>query len=103
MLLVLVRRAVTLMAGITTLSGYGSQHQKLRAQWRPYVEAGIVHCAREGCGQLIEPGTPWDLGHDDQDRTKYRGPEHARCNRGTRAASRRATTTDPTPTPRTQW
>ena len=25
------------------------------------VEAGMARCAR--CGELIEPGTPWDLGH----------------------------------------
>jgi hypothetical protein len=29
----------------------------------------------------------WDLGHDDFDRTIYRGPEHQRCNRSS-AASR---------------
>ena len=29
----------------------------------------------------------WDLGHDDYDRSIYRGPEHARCNRSA-AASR---------------
>ena len=44
------------------------------------VSRGQVPCAR--CGLLIEPGEQWDLGHDDNDRTKYNGPEHAnRCNR----------------------
>jgi hypothetical protein len=86
------------MAGITTLSGYGNQHQKLRAAWRPYVEAGEVDCAR--CGKPITPGTPWDLGHDDQDRSRYSGPEHATCNRATRSADRAS---DPDPTPRTRW
>ena len=42
------------------------------------VAAGLVNCAR--CGELIEPGTPWDLGHAD-DGLDYNGPEHAYCNR----------------------
>ena len=41
----------------------------------------MVRCAR---GELIEPGTPWDLGHvDGTDRKVYSGPEHRRCNRQT--------------------
>jgi hypothetical protein len=36
------------------------------------VEAGLVRCAR--CGELIEPETPWDLGHVDNDRSAYSGP-----------------------------
>src|SRR5262245_43062993 len=86
--------------------GYGVAHQRLRAQWAPLVAAGRVSCAR--CGKLIEPGAAWDLGHDDHDRRKYRGPEHQSCNRG--APRQRAATplpprdpdapmpTDPMPT-----
>ncbi|AYR00965.1 HNH endonuclease [Arthrobacter phage Hestia] len=60
--------------------GYGARHQQLRREWTPKVNAGQVDCWR--CGHLIQPGTAWDLGHDDSDRTKYRGPEHAnQCNR----------------------
>ncbi|GIH07486.1 hypothetical protein Rhe02_55530 [Rhizocola hellebori] len=72
--------------GTTTQRGYGVNHVELREQWRPHVEAGRVSCAR--CKLPIKPGEPWDLGHDDHDRTKYRGPEHAECNRG---ASKRVT------------
>lgn len=82
----------------TTARGYGRQHQQLRARWKPYVVAGLVDCAR--CGQRIKPGQPWDLGHDDHDRRRYKGPEHAACNRATQTAARRA---DPKPQPRTRW
>lgn len=63
--------------------GYGARHQQLRKQWKPHVEAGEVACAR--CGRIIAPGTPWDLGHVDGDKSRYSGPEHARCNRATKA------------------
>jgi hypothetical protein len=58
---------------------YGVKHRALRRTLAPFVEAGLAHCAR--CGEPIEPGAPWDLGHDDYDRTKYSGPEHVACNR----------------------
>ena len=75
------RRDAERRRGTSTQRGYGTEHRNLRNQWRPQVEAGTVHCAR--CGRPIQPGQPWDLGHDDHDRTRYRGPEHARCNRAT--------------------
>ena len=31
------------------------------------------------------PGTPWDMGHRDDDPTRYAGPEHRRCSRATAA------------------
>jgi hypothetical protein len=43
---------------------------------------GTVRCAKPGCGQLIQPGEAWDLGHDEQ--RNYPGPEHSACNRATR-------------------
>lgn len=90
------------MPGRTTAQGYGTAHQRLRAQWTPYVQAGVVHCWR--CGEPIEPGTRWHLGHDDHDRTQYRGPEHERCNVSTRTRERdQARAGDPAPTPRTRW
>ena len=57
--------------GITNARGYGREHQRLRAKWEPMVDAGVATCAR--CGELIAPGTPWDLGHDDHDRSRYTG------------------------------
>jgi hypothetical protein len=58
--------------------GYGPEHDRLRAAWAPYVEAGTVACWR--CHTLIHPAEDWQLGHDDYDRSIYRGPEHALCN-----------------------
>ena len=67
--------------GLTSRRGYGWKHQELRKRWQRSVDAGTVNCAR--CGYLIEPGEPWDLGHDDLDRSSYQGPEHPKCNRAT--------------------
>lgn len=65
--------------GKTSDRGYGHMHQQLRKAWATRVAMGGVRCAR--CNELIIPGTRWDLGHLDHDRTRYAGPEHARCNR----------------------
>lgn len=62
----------------TTARGYGADHQRERAKWKPRVQRGDVDCAR--CGEPIEPDDHWDLGHTD-DRTGWTGPEHASCNR----------------------
>lgn len=67
--------------GGTAARGYGRTHRLERERWKPVVEAGQVECWR--CHQPIDPSKPWDLGHDDEDRTKYKGPEHPLCNRRT--------------------
>lgn len=60
--------------------GYDADHVGLRAALAPQVASGTVICWR--CAQRIRIGEAWDLGHDDNDRTIYRGPEHAGpCNR----------------------
>jgi len=70
----------------TTLRGYGWRHQNLRRRVKLEVVRRAV-CPR--CGLPIDPGEPWDLGHDDHDRTIYAGPEHRRCNRATASRRRR--------------
>lgn len=60
--------------------GYDAAHERLRKRWAPKVASGKVNCWR--CGKRITTLEPWDLGHDDLDRSKYRGPEHVACNRG---------------------
>jgi hypothetical protein len=57
---------------------YGYQHQKLRAQYAVVVDAGDGYCWR--CATHITPGQAWHLGHDDDDRTVYRGIECVPCN-----------------------
>lgn len=65
----------------TTQRGYGHRHQQLRAGWQRRIDAGeIITCWRPACDNRIT-GTDWDLGHDDDDRTKYHGPECIHCNR----------------------
>ena len=73
--------------GSTTQRGYGADHQAVRADWKLDVDALRVNCWR--CGELIVPDYSlkcdgWDLGHDDLDRSVYRGPEHRACNRRTK-------------------
>ncbi|HET9199234.1 MAG TPA: hypothetical protein VFN92_13390 [Solirubrobacterales bacterium] len=74
-------------SGSTTRRGYGHAHQKLRAKLKLLVDAGGVRCWR--CGKLIHPSERWDLGHDDRDRRRYKGPEHLKCNRATATRRRR--------------
>lgn len=51
---------------------------RLATAWARKIAKGGVCCWR--CGGEIPPGSKWHLGHDDHDRTVYRGPEHALCN-----------------------
>jgi hypothetical protein len=72
----------------TAQRGYPARHNRIREQLKPLVLAGGVKCAR--CGLPILPGQAWDLGHDDNDRSRYSGPEH-RFSRDCPAGGNRAT------------
>ena len=41
----------------------GRRHRKVRAEFAKHVDTGRARCAK--CGGLIEPGSPWDAGHDE--------------------------------------
>lgn len=64
----------------TTARGYGSKHQRLREQLLAQFQPGQP-CAR--CGKPIASKDDAQLGHADQDRSRYRGLEHVRCNEST--------------------
>lgn len=65
--------------GYSTARGYDRTYRAARARAARLVEAGQATCWR--CGQAIKAGEPFDLGHDDEDRSIIRGPEHVFCNR----------------------
>ena len=67
--------------GTSSQRGYDYQHQKIRALDKRNVDAGMAHCWR--CGARLDPNSPWHEGHDDHDRTIYRGPECVPCNTAT--------------------
>ena len=64
--------------GTTTERGYGAPHRALRAHWQTLITREPQPCTR--CGQPITTRDTWHLDHDDNDRSKYRGPSHAACN-----------------------
>ena len=61
--------------------GYGVEHERLRAHYQSLMDAGHVFtCWR--CGKVVYPHS-WDLGHCDDDRRIWHGPEHPGENRAT--------------------
>lgn len=71
-------RRLDLERGSPAARGYGKAHRELRSQLQPIVDRGDGRCWR--CGTRIPPGASWHLGHDDHDRTRYRGIECPHCN-----------------------
>jgi hypothetical protein len=63
--------------GTSAQRGYGAAHQRLRADYQRRMDDGErFTCWR--CGCAIDP-TDWTLGHCDDDRAMYHGPECPPC------------------------
>ena len=54
------------------------EHKAMVHAVKAAVAAGTAHCWR--CGRHIPPGSKAHAGHDDHDRTLYRGVECPQCN-----------------------
>lgn len=79
-------RAKDKARGTRQQRGYDAAHDKLRAQYQRRMDAGeeFTCWRRESprCTGTIDPQR-WQLGHDDHDRSVYRGPECVPCNLAT--------------------
>lgn len=89
------------MASTTTQQGYGWDHQRERARWVKYQQAGGDdsrggllcragdQCLKPNGTRWIRKGEAWDLGHHPGQQS-WRGPEHVKCNRtaGARSSNR---------------
>ena len=78
-------RAKDRARGTPAERGYDAEHRALRASFVPLVRTGLVKCWR--CRELIGADEPWDLGHEDGNRSRHRGPECLPCNRATSGRS----------------
>lgn len=75
------RRQREQQRGTRQQRGYDATHDTLRAEFQRRMDAGHrFNCWR--CTKPIDP-THWHLGHDDHNRTVYRGPECVPCNLAT--------------------
>lgn len=70
--------------------GYDAQHDRLRADYQSRMDRGegfeCWRCAATSTPHRVDT-SDWQLGHCDDDRTKYHGPE---CPSGNQATSGRA-------------
>lgn len=74
------------MPGSEEARGYGWRHQKVRAQLRPTVAAGLAVCVEPVCVMAtraipaVWANTPlWHVSHDAST-GQVLGPSHRRCN-----------------------
>ena len=72
--------------GTRQARGYNAAHDQLRRTYQRRMNHGeTFQCWR--CGDPINPEL-WHLGHDDNDRDTYRGPECPPCNLASRTTGR---------------
>lgn len=64
--------------GTKAARGYGYGFKAQRREYAKQHMTQALTCWR--CGEQIPIGEPFHLGHDDDDRTIIRGPEHPLCN-----------------------
>ena len=81
-------RAKDKARGTRAERGYGAEHEALAREYQQRMDQG----ERFTCWRCDKPlgarrGIDWQLGHDDQDRSKYRGPECPPCNLATSGRS----------------
>lgn len=76
------RRARDKARGTRQERGYDADHDRLRAEWQRKLDAGLVAFCWRCKRTRIDPRN-WHLGHDDADRSLYRGPECPPCNLAT--------------------
>lgn len=79
------RKANTAAERARTAQYHSAEHREQQRLAKAAVAAGTAVCWR--CRRHIPPGNPVHAGHDDHDRTVYRGPECPPCN--LRAAARK--------------
>lgn len=76
------RRDADRQRGRRQARGYDAAHDRLRAAWQARIDAGeVIYCWR--CTTTRITGRRWHLGHDDHDRSTYRGPECVPCSTAT--------------------
>ena len=80
-------RAKDQARGTRQQRGYDAKHDALRADYQRRMDAGERFTCWRG-GEPIDPSN-WHLGHDDNDRTAYRGPECPACNLATAGRAKR--------------
>lgn len=85
-------RAKDRARGTRQARGYDKHHDRLRAEYQRRMDAGeqfiCWRCAEQGKPHHVDPAD-WHLGHDDLNRSVYRGPE---CPAGNLATSGRRPT-----------
>lgn len=80
------RRTRERARGTREQRGYGAEHRALRAEYQRRMDEGerfsCWRCAESGRITVVDPSN-WTLGHCDDDRSRYHGPECPPCDYAT--------------------